>query len=145
MIHEDSDDVAGARVQLHEGAIESLLDAWQGGNQQTLHDAVISGEFVFQRLIGHQALEVREPLGLKAILLGQLQARCIEFEPLVFAARQLNAEEFLKLADLAADQALVECSPKTEPGVMRESGAERRRNSHETEKTHTGRSHQKAA
>jgi hypothetical protein len=28
---------------------------------------------------------------------------------------------------------------------MRDSGAERRRNSHEKEKTHTGRNHQKAA
>jgi hypothetical protein len=31
-------------------------------------------------------------------------------------------------------EGIVECSPKTEPEVMRESGAERRRNSHEKEK-----------
>ena len=39
----------------------------------------------------------------------------------------------------------LECSPKTDPEVMRGSGAERRRNSHEKEKTYTGRNHQKAA
>lgn len=39
----------------------------------------------------------------------------------------------------------MECSPKTDPEVMRGSGAERRRNSHEKEKTYTGRNHQKAA
>jgi hypothetical protein len=40
---------------------------------------------------------------------------------------------------------VLECSPKTGPEVMRRSGAERRRNSHEKEKTYTGRNHQKAA
>jgi hypothetical protein len=39
----------------------------------------------------------------------------------------------------------LECSPKAEPEVMRGSGAERRWNSHEKEKTYTGRNHQKAA
>jgi hypothetical protein len=45
----------------------------------------------------------------------------------------------------AALRDYLECSPKTDPEVMRGSGAERRRNSHEKEKTYTGRNHQKAA
>ena len=60
----------------------------------------------------------------------------------------LSPEELLAVERLFEDlpkPVEMECSPKTEPGVMRESGAERRRNSHEKEKTHTGRSHQKAA
>jgi hypothetical protein len=49
------------------------------------------------------------------------------------------------LGEIETIELRLECSPKTEPEDMRESGAERRRNSHEKEKTHTGRNHQKAA
>jgi len=62
----------------------------------------------------------------------------------VFQLKATGAAELLQFLKYRSP-ATLECSPKTEPGVMRESGAERRRNSHETEKTHTGRSHQKAA
>jgi hypothetical protein len=48
-------------------------------------------------------------------------------------------------AKFVGDKLDAECPPKAEPEVMRESGEKRRRNSHETEKTHTGRNHQKAA
>jgi hypothetical protein len=59
----------------------------------------------------------------------------------------LTAQAILFLAPVgfAWFTTLLECSPKTDPEVMRGSGAERRRNSHEKEKTYTGRNHQKAA
>ena len=81
----------------------------------------------------------------KKILLNFLFPAFLGWAIYHFVARALEFTNLIEAAIYWILAMALECSPKTEPEVMRESGAERRRNSHETEKTHTGRSHQKAA